>query len=415
VTFRGQIFLFLLTAPLVASEAYGQFPLAVADDATAAFANPAGLTQLMRPEVSIEGRYWGYSTPYTRGGRLMGEPTGVGLDDTAGLRRAVDEADVTRLSFLSVVYPRKRWSLALYRHHLANFDSFAETQGLFGPGSSCCEERYPDARITTDFAIIGYGISGAWQVTERLSLGGTLVWFDGRWELLGENYFPDDDSPASQFLESSFRPERLFIQSAVTMDDTDWSGTFGLLWRFVDRWRLGAVFRDAPDFQFAARSWAGPSGEGLPPGLLPSRQESGAIFPDVFGLGLSYRSSGGRLTVAFEYDWVSYSTLIDSTNPQLGTAGLRLDDGNELHVGSEYVFLDSSPVIGVRFGVWRDPDHATQFEGADVYRRSLLRGGDSQLHWAAGLGVAFERFQVDLGADFSELVDTVSVSGIYSF
>jgi hypothetical protein len=132
-------------------------------------------------------------------------------------------------------------------------------------------------------------------------------------------------------------------------------------------------------------------------------------------LGLSYRSSGGRLTVAFEYDWVSYSTLIDSTNPQLGTAGLRLDDGNELHVGSEYVFLDSSPVIGVRFGVWRDPDHATRFEGADVYRRSLLRGGDSQLHWSAGLGVAFERFQVDLGADFSELVDTVSVSGIYSF
>ena len=31
---------------------------ALADDATAAFANPAGLVQLVRPEVSIEGRSW---------------------------------------------------------------------------------------------------------------------------------------------------------------------------------------------------------------------------------------------------------------------------------------------------------------------------------------------------------------------
>jgi len=32
-----------------------------------------------------------------------------------------------------------------------------------------------------------------------------------------------------------------------------------------------------------------------------------------------------------------------------------------------------------------------------------------------GFGVAFERFQIDVAADFSDLVDTLSVSAIYSF
>ena len=37
------------------------------------------------------------------------------------------------------------------------------------------------------------------------------------------------------------------------------------------------------------------------------------------------------------------------------------------------------------------------------------------MHYAAGLGVAMERFQIDLAADFSDGVDTVSLSAIYNF
>ena len=59
---------------------------ALADDATAAFANPAGLVQLLRPEISAERRRWSYTTPYVEGGRYEGDPTGVGLDTTDGLR-----------------------------------------------------------------------------------------------------------------------------------------------------------------------------------------------------------------------------------------------------------------------------------------------------------------------------------------
>jgi hypothetical protein len=34
---------------------------------------------------------------------------------------------------------------------------------------------------------------------------------------------------------------------------------------------------------------------------------------------------------------------------------------------------------------------------------------------AVGVGLAFKSFQIDLAADFSDLVDTVSLSAIYSF
>src|SRR5882757_7644136 len=58
---------------------------ALADDATAAYANPAGLVQLTRPEVSFEARLRRRSPSFLAGGRLEGQPTGQGIDTRQGL------------------------------------------------------------------------------------------------------------------------------------------------------------------------------------------------------------------------------------------------------------------------------------------------------------------------------------------
>ena len=50
-------FEFSFSNPGARSIGFGGAFAALADDATAAFANPAGLVQLVDPEVSIEGRY----------------------------------------------------------------------------------------------------------------------------------------------------------------------------------------------------------------------------------------------------------------------------------------------------------------------------------------------------------------------
>ncbi len=142
---------------------------ALADDATAAFANPAGLVQLTRPEVSLEGRYWSYSTPFTEGGRVSGEPSGILLDTIAGLRTARSEVDLSGVSFLSYVYPRGDWSLAFYRHVLANFESVRATQGFFVDNPVV--PRTDDFRSFLDMEIVSYAVAGAYRVSEDFSLG----------------------------------------------------------------------------------------------------------------------------------------------------------------------------------------------------------------------------------------------------
>jgi len=127
-------FEFSFSNPGARSMGFGGAFAALADDATAAFANPAGLVQLVAPEVSIEGRSWSYSTPYVSGGRIFGPPTGIGEDFTAGLRTSTSDQDLTGLSFLSFVYPTGRWSFAFYRHLLSNYVFEGTTDGLYsGP------------------------------------------------------------------------------------------------------------------------------------------------------------------------------------------------------------------------------------------------------------------------------------------
>lgn len=93
---------FSFSDPGARSMGFGGAFVALADDATAAYSNPAGLAQLLRPEVSMEGRSWRYSTPFTVGGRVEGFASGNGIDTTDGLRTATSDDDLIGLSFLSL-------------------------------------------------------------------------------------------------------------------------------------------------------------------------------------------------------------------------------------------------------------------------------------------------------------------------
>jgi long-chain fatty acid transport protein len=156
------VFQFSFSNPGARSLGLGGAFAALADDATAAFANPAGLVQLARPEVSIEGRQWSFSTPVAVGGRVTGQPTGIGLDDSPGIKTAESTEDTSGLSFLSFVYPRKDWSLAIYRHQLANFELTWETAGLFGdPSPGFPGPRLPDLRAFVDFELESHAVAVA--------------------------------------------------------------------------------------------------------------------------------------------------------------------------------------------------------------------------------------------------------------
>ena len=390
--------------------------VALADDATAAFANPAGLVQLSRPEVSLELRRRDYSSPYTEGGRALGAPTGFGIDTVDGIRTAFSNETTSGLSYLSFVYPGTKWSLALYRHQLADFVFRTEVNGLFGDVPDGIR-RYDDQRAVIELDIVGTGLAAALQVTEGLSLGLGVSYFAGTVENQAGVYqidsYPADDS----FYESnSFLSSRLHTTSSFVSDTSDLGFNFGVLWKFADSWRLGGVYRQGPQFDYELHNRAGPANE-LPEGtVLASVTDRSIAFPDVWGLGVAYRSPSGSLTVGFEWDRVEYSVVLETLASDLvDPTDVGVDDANELRLGLEYVFLKTTPLIAVRGGLWHDPGHRFHYSGDDPFTRALYPAGENALHVAVGVGVAFGRFQIDIGADFSDAVDQFAVSGIFSF
>jgi len=406
---------FSFSDPGARSMGFGGAFVALADDATAAFANPAGLVQLIRPEVSVEGRRWSYSTPYTVGGRIEGEPSGVGLDSTDGLRTANSGHDTNGLSFLSLAYPAGNWSFAIYRHELADFEFSGETQGLFAGGSDCCQIRREDLRVSSDLEFTSYGLSAGYRINDQLNLGLGLVYFDASIDADASQYLSDDDSLESIFGPNSYLPENLIVRQSVSTDDTDWTWTGGFLWQLSPDWSLGGVYRQAPQVETETALVAGVVLDfGVPPGEVFLREVDDIELPDNYGLGLAYRARDGHLTVSLQWNRVGYSNILDSLGEDAGN--VTIDDVDEWHLGGEYVFLDSSPVIAARLGMWWEPDHQIRATNeAQPIERALLPRGDDEMHYAAGLGLAFEDFQIDLAVDFADRVDTLSLSAIYSF
>jgi long-subunit fatty acid transport protein len=387
--------------------------VALADDATAAWANPAGLVQIAKPEVSVELRYWDYSTPFVSGGRVRGEPTGIGLDTTDGLRTVTDEYDVAGLAFLSFVYPGDRWSLSAYRHVLANLEARGETEGLFTDDAAGNPRRFFDQVNTSQLEITSYGLSGAYRLSDAFSIGVGLVYYQTSFAIQSDLYLWDDlDDPFGS--GTSFLPEHFVIGQTLHGDDSSVGFSAGLLWRINRWWSFGGRFREGPVTRLRGSVQVGSILDvGAPPGFEGDFEVAEDVeLPDNYGLGVAYRSADGRLTVGFEWDRVTYSDSLES----LQLDDQLIDDADQFHLGGEWVFLETRPLLAIRAGVWHDPDHQTRAnEDADDHTRALLTPGEDQLHYALGFGLAFKDFQIDAALDFSDTVNTASLSLVYSF
>ncbi len=190
-----------------------------------------------------------------------------------------------------------------------------------------------------------------------------------------------------------------------------------MLWNVTDRWSLGGVYREAPTFDIQVQFLTGPAANPpLPENTVLGSVDTNVEFPDVFGLGLGFRSRGGAVTASVEWDRVEYSNIVNSIEGEdLDTSETHLDDADELRIGFEYVFLHTVPVVAARGGAWRDPAHRIHWIGDDPLNRALFPESSDEIHVALGVGLAFKSFQLDLAADFSDLVDTAAISAIYKF
>lgn len=414
---------FNFSTPGARSLGLGGAFLGLADDATAAFTNPAGLVVLNRPEVSLEGRSWDYTSDFTVRGHSFGNPTGDGVDTIAGLQSGESSSETSGASFASFVLPKKKWAVAVYRHELANFQSSFRTEGAFvGEGFFGLSRLFPvDAGL--DLEIVSFGAAGAYRPTPNLSLGLGVASYNLELDSLTERF----DLRPDFFSPPDYSSDNVVNFQTQTGDDDDVAFTVGVLWTASPQWSLGAVYRQGPEFEIATTN-------NLGDGTVFAEQPAKFNVPDVYGLGIAFRPIQ-NLTIALDYDQVEYSALTADTinifrepddpggdGQRAAAARLEIDDASEVHLGVEWVMANLKYPLALRFGGWLDPDHKITFRGEpgdDIDAQvaaTLFQPGDDEIHYSAGIGLVFgQKFQLDAAVDFSDLVDTASVSGVYRF
>jgi len=176
----------VFTNPGARSLALGGAFAAIADDATAAVANPAGLVQILRPEISAELRATGSSGPSNAEYSIDGGVSGLG--------------------FISFVFPTRTWAFALYSHQVGSLDFTFN-----GPVTQ-----------TREFTVRSYSGAAAFQVGDDLSFGAGLSYFDG---------------------------DRSTDTSPAEISDADWGVNAGMLWSPSPDWNLAGFYRQGPGFE----------------------------------------------------------------------------------------------------------------------------------------------------------------------
>jgi long-subunit fatty acid transport protein len=388
--------------PSARSLALGGAFVGLADDATAALVNPAGLIALTLKEVSIEGRYRGFDQPFLAGGRLSGIVTRQGVDTSFGPVFETLSESSGGLNFASFVFPRGRVRVAGIFHRLIDveqdfsYDGVIQSRGFDTRDTALTAER--SLNVDTYGASVAFDARRVWVgggvLIQRFSLGFDLKRFahddlygvaDPRQQLF--NFTQDGGGTAAGVVVGALVP----ISTA----------------------KLGVSYKRAPRFDF--ESFSG--------GLVGSQERTTATFkvPDVFAVGASL-PVGDAFLITSEYTWVFYSQVTSEYVEVLARQGesrdrldrFTIDDAGEFHFGVEYLLpMPGRPAV--RGGFWFDPDHSVHYAPTDAFDllderiSTSLSSGEDLWHYTLGTMI-----QVHPRLDLSAALDRSSRSTVVS-
>jgi long-subunit fatty acid transport protein len=380
--------------------------IGVADDATAASWNPAGLIQLETPEVSVVGAY-----------NYRKEDTTYDAFPEASGEQSVSTYD---LNYLSAAYPfsilNTNMIASLNLQHLYDFKKEVGFSYRF------VDEEDPPLTLNNN---VNYEQDGdfkplspalAVQITPRISLGFTLnVWDHGlcsnKWNSNYRSYangtFVDQPLSVEARIDESYKMDGLKLERSPS----NWHNVnfnLGFMWNINHIFTLGAVVK-SPFEAHLDHERLFDAKVTLP--MSRSRQttyESDRVILDMpmsYGAGLAARLSDA---LTFDLDvyrtnWSDY-VLHTAGGAKLNpiTGGLQsesdIDDTTQVRLGGEYLFIRETMILPVRAGLFYDPEPAD---------------GSPDDFWGGtiGGGVAYKRFVYDIAYQyrFGRDVRTVSV------
>jgi long-chain fatty acid transport protein len=389
------------------------------DDATGAWTNPGGLTNITRPEVGVEFRGFNFETPFVQGGRFNGNVTHQGFDTVDSVVTGISDNSTHSLSFVSAVVPKSRFAFAFYRTEVANFETNVVTDGVFFNDPDEGDSRAFPIDGALEVKISNFGGSAAVRLTDQFSLGVGVSFYDFELGSTASRFRVDPrlrTDPGFFYGPPLRSGENVFTREFISGEDTAFGINIGASINPNDRFRIGASYRQGPKFDIAYHR------ETAAGSLIGELHDSEFKVPDVIALGVLIRPVNA-LNVTVDFRRVQYSQLISDmglgfTVPGVTVDDYVLDDGNEFRAAGEYLFTNlPSPLsaIAIRGGLWHDPDHRIRYEGPFQADSALYQPGESEMHYTGGGGIVFEKFQFDVGYDHSETVKTFSVSAVLRF
>lgn len=364
--------------------------IALADDATAAEANPAGLSSLQTMEASIELSQISTSKKLPVSGHFP------------NVKYEEFDVDTTELTFASFVLPYGQdWRFAFeYRKSLSeDFQgSSARNNQLFPCAPDPITPANCTALLANDFDvpidIDTLGVSAAWKHGD-FSYGLTA-----RYQSLDMNTRTSQVNSAGAEV----------LRKTQKGDDSDVTIVAGVRWAPTSKFGAGVVYKQGAEYDTTATFT-----------LLSGSLATGFHVPDVYGGGIYYRPKDQWVVTADVVN-VAYSNLIDNfnsiTEQDFDSDNYRISDGTEIHIGTEYAIPSKS--LALRAGYWLEPEHAIEYTGlldSNLQRRQRIYfpGGEEQDHLAVGIGYITSRFSVDVAYDTASLDSTLSASVVWRF
>jgi len=350
---------------------------ALADDATAASFNPAGLAQLLVPEVSIVGRREKVSDTYNNFVSLDQNPP---LDLTNSTLRSSTDS----LNFISLTIPARiaglRWAFQLSSQEAVDFTyrgsrSFEEVDAAGTPLFLLNQNVDQTGDINTWTGAV------AVQLTTRTLLGLAVNRWVGDWHFHARYDEAAVDTPEdTEFFEYSQKNKL-----------RGWNADLGLLLKYP-HWNLGIRYRTSFS---ASYGFQGGLDTNLETKLEPASGNATLHWPSTLNVGLAFLPTD-RLVLTADYGRTNWALMrFDNTAGEgelnffdllpADQSGARVAE--DVRLGVEYLFFAGRSIIPVRAGLLREPwpveDRVT---------------GDRMVSKGFALGIGFKRgpWAVDL-------------------
>jgi len=409
--------------------------VALADDATASLANPAGLAFLDR-QISLEFIHDEERAPVgqvTQGGVARTEGT-AGYIYTAENDpfRVTGESESDRINYASFVFPvaKRKVGLALYYASLANLTQDYEVgAGLwcvdqgdpFTPnaGESCDRNTfgslYHPQSVMVDMETSLYGGGFGWKLSDVFSIG------------LSAAYVKTTFSGSSVSDPTEYYPDQDILNLTSEVDDSDVMYSAGILYR-GDVVGFGLSYRSETRFPVL-------NGVGNLTSPETEREFDGEfVIPERFAGGLAL-FPGDSWVIALEYVRLPYSEMPKGMPEQFNTIRQQhgveysMADVQEYHIGFEYTTFADNKGWSLRVGFWRDQSHLVySSQGYAIPAETLrdeVQAGAALLyreyeldfdHFTAGIGAAFGSVRFDAAVDYSSDAGTdFLLSGVLYF